>query len=363
MNDVTAAAKKWKLLITEGVHQGAEVFLDENTLTIIGSDEECELILRDEGVAARHLAVIVQSNSVVIRALDGALKLDGHQINDKQINLVATNAIDLEPSAVQVKIIRIKPRSNEAKEQELESAFHAVKHQQNPPSNVTKLLWVISTIVLCGLIAGGSMTIADKHVSNDSKHEILSLETILTAMQLNDRLSLTRLGDRQLVNGVLTKNERSNFEKEVQSISGQVLIKTITPDQLLEQVGNVFRTNGYTAQLRYQGRAGVEVQNLDGNQEEVKKIAAHIEQDVAHLKSLTFAPQIQQSDKREDVEYQIDPNKRMTAIVDGDIAYVSTLDGARYFTGSVLPGGYTIREISEKGVKVNREDETLWVYF
>ena len=50
-----------------------------------------------------------------------------------------------------------------------------------------------------------------------------------------------------------------------------------------------------------------------------------------------------------------DPGKRIASIVPGDVAYVVTVDGTRYFPGALLPSGHRIASITETEVLLEKD--------
>ena len=51
---------------------------------------------------------------------------------------------------------------------------------------------------------------------------------------------------------------------------------------------------------------------------------------------------------------------QVNARVDGETAYLATSAGARYFVGSVLPGGETVRRITPNAVQIDRDGQVSW---
>lgn len=77
------ASEKYLLKILSGPHQGAEVALDEGEL-IIGSSQDCDLILSDALVSGRHLKVLVNETGVSILPLESPVYFDGQEIAKDQ---------------------------------------------------------------------------------------------------------------------------------------------------------------------------------------------------------------------------------------------------------------------------------------
>ena len=358
-----AEGQYWQLEIVQGLHHGATVDLLEDSLLVVGTAADCEIVLHDEGVAAHHFAVVIRQNKIALKSLDGILNLNESQLVDDQIDLLGTNTVRLENCDVEIKFSLLQ--EDDVNVNHLKSSSSATKDKGNPVKNnrVIQLVWMMATVVFLGLIVStGSFTVADKKQLVQAHADAETLKQMITTLKLDQQLTVSDTGQRLLIKGVLSAQNREELASRLNKLSGSFLINTITPEQLLEQVGNVFRINGYTAKLQYLGGADVSVENLDGTLDNIVKVAAYIKQDVPSLGSLDFKKQVQQT-PAVTPEYEIDPEKKMTTIIDGDIAYISTVDGARYFSGSVLPGGYTLKKITVNGVKVVRDDKEVWLKF
>jgi hypothetical protein len=70
-------SQSFALRLTRGVHQGALIRLRGNGLLVIGASEECDVILADPGIAARHCVLRKQQSGFALRAMDGAVSING----------------------------------------------------------------------------------------------------------------------------------------------------------------------------------------------------------------------------------------------------------------------------------------------
>jgi Inner membrane component of T3SS, cytoplasmic domain len=67
------------LRVTRGVHRAAVIRLERAGMLVIGSGDDCDVILADAGVASHHCILQKQDNRLLLRAIDGAMGIDGHQ--------------------------------------------------------------------------------------------------------------------------------------------------------------------------------------------------------------------------------------------------------------------------------------------
>jgi hypothetical protein len=98
-----------KLLILEGVHAGAELFLAEG-LYMVGADLGCEVVLLDIGVDKQHLRLSVSGNHVNIERLgDAQVMLHGRAIEGKSFILLDGDVVRLGGAAFSVASIASQP--------------------------------------------------------------------------------------------------------------------------------------------------------------------------------------------------------------------------------------------------------------
>ncbi|MCY4495983.1 MAG: type III secretion system inner membrane ring subunit SctD [Rhodospirillaceae bacterium] len=75
------AERLWTMKILSGVHVGAEAALSEEE-AVIGSDETCDFVLEDDGLAARHFSLEAGEAGVRLTLLDtgNPVYVDGRQV-------------------------------------------------------------------------------------------------------------------------------------------------------------------------------------------------------------------------------------------------------------------------------------------
>ncbi len=368
-NDDTVAAdcapenhRRWQLDIAQGLHQGASVVLEEGELLVIGSGAECDLQLFDEGVAAQHLALMKRQNRIVVKGLEGKVQLNGGEFGPgSQLDVLAENEIKLLPANV---VIALHHGAREEVDP-LGASDEAAGPVDRPKSSfwfIGGVGAVVFAILVTFLLPGIGDSVKGTSRNNEALQKRIT--EIMAAEAVATELKLSQTGGRWAITGILKSNQLEKLREKLAGESLPVLLRIQTAERLLEQVRDVFRINGYGAKVEYAGGGRVEVKNLDGDNPKIKQVAAFVHQDVPDLTALSFArssppPAAENADSR----FVIDPGRRLSAIVDGDTAYVASQDGGRYFVGSLLPGGYTIREITVDGVQVDRDGEISWLRF
>ena len=135
-------------------------------------------------------------------------------------------------------------------------------------------------------------------------------------------------------------------------------------EDLVEQVRDVFRTQGYDANVTHIGGARMQVDNLDQKHKRVKHATEQVRADVPQLEALMLhIAEWTQPRPADPPPYGNSAGDRIVTRIDGKTAYSVAGAGTRYFTGSKLPSGHTIRRITPEAVQVERDGQIDWFRF
>ena len=215
--------------------------------------------------------------------------------------------------------------------------------------------------LICGLLVTGIWLGWAKARHTEAEPPIaLTTQQLLEQLDSDEPIVVEQQGKNTVITGVLADGLHQKLNTLIEN-QPHTLNQTLSGSTLVAQVASVFRTNGYTAQLEYQSGGTVLVKNLDPDNPNVQKVTTYVQRDVPSLVAINFAPFEKAPDEKPVITYPLDPNKRLTTIVDGETAYVATTDGARYFEGSVLPNGQKIRQITDQGIQVDHHGELVWL--
>ena len=353
------------LVVTTGVHHGARVALEQDTLSIVGTSPDCDICLSDAGLDSRHMALTVHGDQINVRCLDGSVQLNGTIVDGVDtVSVDSDETLELVPSKVQVRIVSAAGLAGvvgDGKEPLVEQPIAT----SGSRSSIHRFRLIAAAIVVTTLM--GTYVVAGQvgnreQVSAEPPKKVL--QALIDKLSLSEELKIDDLSGRLLISGILPSDDLSHLKAAIRRSPVSAIARITTSEQLLEQVGSVFRTNGYSAKLSYRSDATVVVENLDGESADVRIVADFIRADVANLKELVFAPSgAPDASSNDSAVYLAGAGKRLTTIVDGDIAYIATEDGARYFVGSTLPSGHYVRQITAQGVQVNEGDTISWLQF
>src|SRR3546814_609486 len=76
-NETAAPAPGNVLRILAGLHAGASRDLAEQEMILVGSGDDCDIVLADQGVARHHALINLVGGMSSLRALDAPLRVDG----------------------------------------------------------------------------------------------------------------------------------------------------------------------------------------------------------------------------------------------------------------------------------------------
>ncbi|MGI9232111.1 MAG: FHA domain-containing protein [Woeseiaceae bacterium] len=340
--------------IRGGIHESAESPLGDQQIILIGSAGDCDIQLADAGVAAHHIAIGTRDTQFVVRPMDGGCSVNGKTVRaGRSAAIKRGDRIALDDT--EVWLTTTETHSD---------ADARVGDDTLQPERQASRRWRwtypvgVAIIAITTTFGGQQLLSKDALVPDDA----VNVSGVLQDLGIDADVTLSNDAGTVMLQGVLPDEMFAELDRALGFANREVVNRTQSVSQLLEQVRSVFRTNGYHAALEYVGNAQVQVTNLDPENPKIQRVAAYARDDVSILAALTFAPfsDANRSNKRLAV-FSTNPEKRLTTIVDGDTAYVATTDGGRYFVGSVLPGGLVLRDISVDGIQVDDNGQIHWL--
>jgi len=81
---MSSPAKHWILKVVSGPHQGAEIRLPQGR-SLVGSDDECDVVLHDVLVAPQHFSLELNHDSIKVTPLGGRLYCDGAWMKESEV--------------------------------------------------------------------------------------------------------------------------------------------------------------------------------------------------------------------------------------------------------------------------------------
>jgi type III secretion protein D len=379
------------------MHQGARVPLQRSGLAIIGSADDCDLILLDSGVAARHAAVTVRERDLTLRAIDGQIDVDGRSIAPGEIaTLIAGTPIVIGSAKIVIGEDPTPPAESASDEAAPQSrAADESNAASNPgPSpqpneaagarGFTKLLYTyapwtrtargkgIAAVVLACLIAGvfyaATFALPTKIATRGAATEE-RVTRLLTALKLQNEIQVSspQPGVFVLTGTAPDDAAHSDLVRALAAEDLSPVLRLTIGSQLASAVKDVFRVNGFTIDARYSHGGVVVVSGVSESNRHVAPVLEHALRDIQGLNAIRFGEGrtlVSRAGMAQPQSRQIGVgSKRVVSIVEGEPAYIVTSDGARYFVGATLPEGHRVLGISKGSVILERDGERMVMTF
>ena len=172
-----------------------------------------------------------------------------------------------------------------------------------------------------------------------------------------------RTSDEGLVaRGLLTRaSDLERLRADVARRHWPIALTVQTNDQLRQGVADVLRANGYDATIKAMGPGLFSAQLRGGDPSRQDEVRDEALRDNPGLKQLVLVGQDGQP-----ASHSLAPSdagKRVVTVVGGDMGYVQTADGSRYFAGATLPTGHKILAVADQDVTLELDGKTTHLKF
>jgi hypothetical protein len=273
--------------IMKGVHTGALTPLAGSDMLVVGTSDDCDVILSDPGVARHHCILISQDGKLSLRAMDAAVTSDERRWIPGQTGVIEVGAT-LSIGEAQLAIVDDAADATRARHEARISRY-------------TKM-------VRRSVRHGADMF----HRFRWSFIAVLPLAVAVASV-----LSPPR-------------------EVPTQPVKPAAPAEAGRPGTAIaHDVAEVLRLSGIASEATYNGSGTVTVRGRLGNQQALAKIIdSRAMHDIVGLKRVV----VLNLDHPGELVTGVD-GTRIVSAVSGDDPYVVTADGSRYYVGASLPQG------------------------
>lgn len=328
------------LRILSGLHAGASRELAEQEMILVGSGDDCDIVLADHGVARHHALINLTGGMSSLRALDAPLRVDGQPLHPGDpVELRGLQRIQLGEAA-----IAYGDEDDAGWDALLPDAAELAGAQRTGSPGLRKLPVVAALAVLS--LASLAIFAAVMPAHEQPVDPRAQLNAVIRDFRISDA------GIHDNVNGepVLTGTVRDAGAREriLQYLREKDI--AVPPPELRSgediaaDVSEVLRSQGISARTRYLGGGIVEA---SGRFEDMDKLRAAASSramnDVPGVKKVlanNFAPP--QVAQREPAAAAGAPAAaapvRIVRVVRGDDPHLVDVDGVDYPVGAELPG-------------------------
>lgn len=341
-----------RLCVMSGSHRGASCTLRRGTVAVIGQRDDCDVILSDDGIAPHHCIVSNVDDVLMVRAVDGAVTINGHRIEPGDPRpLPAFEALNLTDS-VQVLV----GERSDSRWQDLLKDI-AVRSLDTPPP---PRRWPVATAAMFAIAA--SVTAAAMMLRDDTlvalPAQMPEVKRVVEEMALPE-VSVIKAGDEIRVQGVVVRTSARDELAEKMAVLGSGLDFAVrTGDEISTDVREVLRMSGLRARTRYGGAGEVVVSGaFEDEQRLLEVLRSRAVLDVVGLSKVTVNNETVPIETLRDET--IPDSKKIVAVVRGGDPYLITADGARYYIGAQLPSGAQLHDITSEDVWVVVDSEVV----
>ena len=333
------------LRIVSGLHAGASRALAEQEMLVVGSGDDCDIVLADTGVAAHHALITLVGGSFTLRALDAPLRIEGKPLHPGDpVEVRPLQRIDLGEASIAF------GEDDEAAWDALFPAIAGPARRQRARPLLRRLPMIAAVAVLA--VAAVAAIAAFLPRQDNQVNASAFLQALVPQYAITDaKVSEDVNGVPSLSGTVGSESVRQRIEQQVRDAGVQANLSLRTGDDLASDVREVFRMAGIPVETKYVDGA-VEING------EVDKAAF---QDVLRSRALADvgvkvvpggaldeagAQEQAKADPRAQAAAQ--PPVDIVAVVRGRQPYVVDSNGVQYPDGSVIPGHGKLVGIASK---------------
>jgi len=331
------------LRIVDGLHAGASRVLASEEMILVGSGDDCDIVLADDGVAAHHALVSLVGGRFLVRALDAPVKIGAQLIEPGDpVELSAVQQVHIGEAVIAF------GREDDPAWDAFVTVFAPDDEAQAPRSTfVRKLPWIAGAAALS--LASLAIFAAVLPAPDNSAEQ----RDRLTALLDEHRVANVQISDaangRATVTGAVDDSatlERLRNQVRAENIDATLQIRT--GENIASDVAEMFRGHSIPVQARYIGNGDVEVIGEFKDGDEIERIASS--------RAVADIPGVQRIVPRtpggaipaEELEQANEPPEvHIVSIVRGANPHLLASDGTRFVPGEKIPGKGELISIGE----------------
>lgn len=341
------------LRIVAGLHAGATRPLADQEMLVVGSGDDCDIVLADTGVAAHHALVTLVGGAFTLRALDAPLRVEGKPLHPGDpVEVRPLQRIDLGEAAIAF---------GSSDPSAWDALFPAIaqpgRRRRGKPFLRQLPLIAAGAVVALLLVAVVASVLPRRGAQVDSK---AFLQAMVPQHGITDSAITTDAnGDFVLSGTVETDAVRSKIQQQLQEAGVQATVALRTGENLAGAVREVFRASGIAVQTKYLGDGRVEISGEGLDQEkfgQVLRSRAMADVGAAELvagEQLTASATAGTEEAKGGPAAPAVPPVDIVTVVRGNQPYVVDSDGNQYTVGMTIPGhgrlAFIGRQISVEG--------------
>lgn len=326
------------LRIVAGLHAGASRPLADQEMLVVGSGDDCDIVLADTGVAAHHALVTLVGGVFTLRALDAPLRIEGRPLHPGDpVEVRAMQRIDLGEAAIAF------GGGDAAAWDALFPAIAQPGRRRRARPLLRQLpLIAAGAVVALLLVAVVASVLPRRGAQVDSR---AFLQAMVPQYGITDSSIRTdENGNLVLAGTVETDAVRSQVQQQLDQAGVQASLALRTGENIAVAVREVFRASGMNVQTRYLGEGRVEISGTGLDQEKfanvlrsraIDDIGASELVPGASLSASTASAGAAGNAPAEPAQPPVDI---VSVVRGGKTPYVVDSNGNQYPNGATIPG-------------------------
>lgn len=327
------------LRIVAGLHAGATRSLAEQEMLVVGSGDDCDIVLADAGVALHHALITLVNGAFTLRALDAPLRIDGKPLHPGDpAELKPMQRIDLGEAAIAL---------GSADEKAWSALFPAVAGQSTAARGKPMMrrlpMLAASTVLILTVAAVAFALLPQSKPQVDTQAFLRSLIPQYRIMQA--KTSAGPNGIPVLSGTVESDATRSKIEQQLNAAGVAASLNLRTGEGMARDVAEVFRAQGKPIQARYLGSGTVELNGAIDQETLQKVMESSAMKDVGVTKFVAGKQLTSTSPLVTEGVGKVtssEPPVDIVSVVRGKEPYVVDANGVQYPVGDRVPGHGTL---------------------
>ncbi|MGY1408389.1 FHA domain-containing protein [Luteimonas sp. A611] len=326
------------LRIVSGLHTGATRPLSRREMVLIGSGDDCDVVLADLGVAPHHALLNAVDGRFHLRALDAPVELPGGTLHPGDpVEVGQVQRIALGQAAIAfgradaVEWLTLAP----------EPGADAPLARPRPAfANRMPLIAGIAVLALSALaIVAALMPAPAPEV--DVEHR---LRALAQEFDVGDVVISRDVEGRIVLSGTVDDSDaRTRFQSRIASEEMDASVALRSGQDLAVDVAEVMRTGGYAVRAEYLGNNNVRVSGRFGEDDKVVRefitSRAMIETGVNMVEPVNLDQPAPDAVADADAGAVMDGDKaHIVSIVRGETPHIIDAEGNVYHDGAAIPG-------------------------
>ncbi|MFZ7095282.1 FHA domain-containing protein [Luteimonas dalianensis] len=352
MSNVDEPEQRRLLRIVSGLHAGASRELAEREMILVGSGDDCDIVLADAGVATRHALISVVDGQFQLRALDAPLQLEGRLLHPGDpVEMDRLQRVGLGEAALAFGLqddpawLALAPDGDQP----------AASRARRLIEPLTRRLPLFAAVAVLGLASLAIIVAVVPEAESRIDPEARLLE-IARQYGVSERKIERDVSNQPVLVGMVNDAAtRRQIQQQIEEEALPVSLALSIGEDMAINVGELLRSGGFPAKTRYLGRGEVEA---TGYFEDMQAFEAYVRTPAVLDTGVRLIRPINLAEEVEEAEAPELEAVRIVAHHRGDDPHLVDEDGKQYRAGEFIPGEGTLSALGRVAM-VATEDGTI----